>query len=78
MIVGSISENLNLYKIQDGDQLTLDLESQTLEVNDLSNLSSRTPHEIKISNEGLGRELFSVFRDNISNPEEGATIFKYS
>ena len=39
---------------------------------------SRTPHEIKISNEGLGRELFSLFRDNISNAEEGATIFKYS
>ena len=77
-LIHAISENLNLYKIQDGDQLTLDLESQTLEVNDLSTLSSRTPHEIKISNEGLGRELFSVFRDNISNAEEGATIFKYS
>ena len=77
-LIHAISENLNLYKIQDGDQLTLDLESQTLEVKDLSTLSSRTPHEIKIPNEGLGRELFSVFRDNISNAEEGATIFKYS
>ena len=77
-LIHAISENLNLYKIQDRDQLTLDLESQTLEVKDLSTLSSRTPHEIKISNEGLGRELFSLFRDNISNAEEGATIFKYS
>ena len=60
-LIHAISENLNLYKIQDGDQLTLDLESQTLEVtNDLSTpYLSRTPHEIKISNEGLGRELFS-------------------
>ena len=77
-LIHAISENLNLYRIQDGDQLTLDLKSQTLETNDLDALSLRTPHEIKISNEGLGRELFHLFRDNISNAEEGATIFKYS
>ena len=77
-LIHAISENLNLYRIQDGDQLTLDLKSQTLETNDLDALSVRTPHEIKISNKGLGRELFHLFRDNISNAEEGATIFKYS
>ena len=77
-LIHAISENLNLYKIQDGDQLTLDLKSQTFEVNDLDALSARIPHEIKMSNEGMGRELFSLFRDNISNAEEGATIFKYN
>ena len=28
-LIHAISENLNLYRIQDGDQLTLDLKSQT-------------------------------------------------
>ena len=77
-LIHAISENLNLYKIQDGDQLTLDLESQTLETNDLDSLAARSPHEIKISNEGLGRELFSLFQRYISNAEQGATIFKYT
>ena len=53
-LIHAISENLNLYKIHDGDQLTLDLESQTLKVNDLSTCllytspSPRDAHESRM------------------------------
>ena len=42
---------------------------------DLDTFQARTPREIKQSNTGLGRELFSIFRENISTPNLGATIF---
>ena len=76
-LIHAISDNLNLYKIQDGDKLILDLKSQILESDTLDVISSRSPHKIRNSDEGLGRELFSLFKQNISNAEHGATIFKY-
>ena len=75
-MIHAVSPNNNLYRIMDGDILTLDLTNESLMLaGDLDTFQARTPREIKQSNTGLGRELFSIFRENISTPNLGATIF---
>ena len=75
-MIHAVSPNNNLYRIMDGDILTLDLTNESLMLaGDLDIFQARTPREIKQSNIGLGRELFGIFRENISTPNLGATIF---
>ena len=73
-LIHAVSENDNLYKIRTGDILTLDLENAKLSIED-QNLEKREPIQIAPSNHGLGRELFKIFRDNVSSVKLGATIF---
>ena len=73
-LIHAVSENNNLYKIRTGDILTLDLENAKLSIED-QNLEKREPIQIAPSNHGLGRELFKIFRDNVSSVKLGATIF---
>ena len=73
-LIHAVSENDNLYKIRTGDILTLDLENAKLSIED-QNLEKREPIQIAASNHGLGRELFKIFRDNVSSVKLGATIF---
>ena len=73
-LIHAVSENNNLYKIRTGDILTLDLENAKLSIED-QNLEKREPIQIAASNHGLGRELFKIFRDNVSSVKLGATIF---
>ena len=64
-MIHAVSPNNNLYRIVDGDILTLDLTNESLIIaGHLDKFEARTPREIKQSNTGLGRELFSIFRVN--------------
>jgi phosphogluconate dehydratase len=67
-----------LAKIQTGDMIHLDIINKkiTLHVEDLD---ERKPKDMDLSQNyiGVGRELFGVFRNNISDAEHGASIFKY-
>ena len=73
-LIHAVSENNNLYKIRTGDILTLDLKERMLTINS-DEYKKRTAIEIAPSNIGLGRELFKIFRDNVSSVKLGATIF---
>ncbi|NBW85044.1 MAG: phosphogluconate dehydratase, partial [Proteobacteria bacterium] len=73
-LIHAVSNNNNLYKIHDGDELILDLKNAELSVQNCD-LSSRDKIEIPVSNQGLGRSLFRLFRDNVSSVNSGASIF---
>ena len=73
-LIHAVSNNNNLYKIHDGDELILDLKNAELSVQNCD-LSSRDKIEIPLSNQGLGRSLFRLFRDNVSSVNSGASIF---
>ncbi len=62
-----------LAKIQHGDLVTLDCEAGLLTV-DLSpeQLAQREPTRLQSPTEGFGRELFGVFRANVSGADKGA------
>ncbi|AEC16772.1 phosphogluconate dehydratase [Gallibacterium anatis UMN179] len=64
-----------LAYVQNGDLLEIDAEQGIL--NCLSDLSERQTVTVDLSEEYQysGRELFKLFRQNISSAEEGATIF---
>jgi len=73
-LIHAVSENNNLYRIRTGDILTLNLKECILTI-DSNEYQKRAPIEITPSNIGLGRELFKIFRDNVSSVKLGATIF---
>ena len=73
-LIHAVSVNNNLYKIRTGDILTLDLKERMLTINS-DEYKKRAAIEIAPSNIGLGRELFKMFRDNVSSVKLGATIF---
>jgi phosphogluconate dehydratase len=65
-----------ISKIQNGDIIELDAKKGILRVlaDDFdSRASSPAPQEIT---QGMGRELFAGFRNQVSSAEEGASIFK--
>ncbi len=66
-----------LAKIQDGDWITIDAESGEVEVDNFDDIDSRTARQpdLRANHEGLGRELFGVFRANAGPAEAGAHIF---
>ncbi|NOX15155.1 MAG: phosphogluconate dehydratase [Epsilonproteobacteria bacterium] len=68
-----------LSKIQNGDMIHLDIVNKkiTLLVDNLKDRKSKNM-DLHKNYTGLGRELFGVFRDNISDAEHGASIFKES
>jgi dihydroxyacid dehydratase/phosphogluconate dehydratase len=63
-------------KIKTGDLLTLDCVSGSLECH-VSDIEQRTlPGAMNGYQKGLGREFFKVFRQNVTDSEEGAsTLF---
>ncbi len=65
-----------LARVMDGDLVTVDCESGalTLHVDDAT-LASRQSAPTPESQTGWGRELFSVFRDNVSDAHLGASVF---
>ncbi len=67
-----------LAKVQDGDMILLDSDQGILEVQvDANVLASRTVARIDLgANEfGMGRELFGMFRAQVSSAEHGAITF---
>ncbi len=64
--------------IRDGDPLLLDCIQGKLELLVESEILSQrrpTTQQIKNNQQGMGRELFKVFRNQVSSAEQGATIF---
>jgi len=73
-LIHAVSKNENLYKIQNNDQLTLDLKNALFLIEDF-NSTEREPIKIETDNNGLGRSLFELFRNNVSSVNSGASIF---
>ena len=64
-------------KIRDGDVIKLDSAAGILEVQAEDDFDKRSTPDFsaELSNFGMGRELFNIFRGNVSSAETGATIF---
>ncbi len=65
-----------LARVQDGDMITLDAERGLLKVDvDEATLAARTVRDPDLSHHqhGTGRELFGLFRANMSGAEQGAS-----
>ena len=64
-----------LARVQDGDVVTVDCENGSLAVHVGSDaLAARTPAGAPPPAAGWGRELFGVFRDNVSDANQGASV----
>ncbi len=64
-----------LARVQDGDLVTVDCEQGTLQLHvEADALAARAPAAVPPSEAGWGRELFSVFRDNVSDANQGASV----
>ena len=64
-------------EVRDGDIIKLDSKAGVLEIQTEDDFESRPLPERAddSSNFGMGRELFNVFRRNVSSAETGATVF---
>jgi phosphogluconate dehydratase len=62
-------------RIQDGDMITIDAEAGVLSVD--IDLQARPPRvrDLSANEQGMGRELFAVFRNQVGAAETGASIF---
>ncbi|HEX6960103.1 MAG TPA: phosphogluconate dehydratase [Ferrovibrio sp.] len=69
-----------LARLRDGDIVRLDAERGTLEALVPAQVwAERQPitRDVSGHHSGMGRELFSIFRSNVSGAAEGATIFPF-
>ena len=68
-----------LSRVRDGDMVTLDAERGELRLEvDEQTLQAREPAQFAGGHgQGMGRELFSVLRRNVSTAETGATVFDF-
>lgn len=62
-------------KIQDGDLIELNAEKGVLRVVDEAFLARSASNRERLSDVGMGRELFGIFRTNVSTAEQGASVF---
>ncbi len=64
-------------KIRDGDIITLDSAAGVLSVQTDDDFESRSvaTASLAASHNGMGRELFGIFRNAVSSAESGATVF---
>ena len=66
-------------KVQDGDMVLIDAEAGIVEVDVPDQILSQRPEPgpgSEESSNGLGRELFDVFRRHVGDTEAGATVLK--
>jgi len=66
----------NIGRIRDGDLIEICAAAGTLSAHTVDELQARdlaTP-DLATNHSGMGRELFAVFRKNVSSPEAGATV----
>ena len=73
-LIHAVSKSDNLYKIHTDDELMLDLKNAVFSVMNV-NLADRESISIHADNSGLGRNLFELFRNNVSSVNTGASIF---
>jgi phosphogluconate dehydratase len=64
-------------KIRDGDIVSINCDSGSLNVESKEPLAERKPvtSDVSANHAGMGRELFASFRQNVSSAETGATVF---
>ncbi len=64
-------------KVRDGDIVAIDAESGLLQVETRDDFDTREPGELDLSSQhvGVGRELFTPFRNQVSGAESGGSIF---
>ena len=70
-----------LAKIQTGDLIGIDATQSSLNLKSGSELLTQRKipqYDKSMSHAGVGRELFACFRSNISNAEQGASIFLHN
>ena len=67
-----------IAKVRDDDMVTLDATAGILEVKSQDDFVQRptSTNTHRSSSFGVGRELFEVFRNVVSSPETGATVFR--
>jgi phosphogluconate dehydratase len=68
----------NIGKIIDGDIITLDCQQNSLLVQLSDDVLEHRPgvsNRDKAASQGMGRELFSIFRKGVSPADQGASIF---
>jgi phosphogluconate dehydratase len=86
---GKVASAIHLYpeaiegglisKIENGDMIEMDIKNGTIKL--LVDKETLEKREVKLldldkNRHGMGRELFSTIRENVSSSESGATIFK--
>ena len=64
-----------LAKLETGDHITLDVEQGLLTVANHTEISNREASKQPIVEQNLGRNLFSVFRENCSSVDTGSSVF---
>jgi phosphogluconate dehydratase len=65
-----------IAKLQDGDMICLDVTKGTLDVlSDGFDARKSIQVDLSANEHGVGRELFSMFRKNVGNASDGASIF---
>jgi len=64
-----------IAKIQDGDRVTVDAIKGVLSVTDADDIESRSAVLVEAPQNGMGRELFSAFRERAGSAESGASLF---
>jgi len=65
----------NIGLIKDGDMITIDAMGGSFGVEADLNARQTSANKVIQPTEGMGRELFSVFRNQVASAEEGASIF---
>lgn len=67
-----------IARVQDGDMIELDADTGVVQVLcSAAELAAREPAVFSgLGQSGMGRELFGVFRANVSGAEQGASIFE--
>jgi phosphogluconate dehydratase len=67
-----------ITQICDGDLITIDALAGTLSIDvSLDELKARPSHTVLKNTTGVGRELFSLFRHNVSPANQGATVLDF-
>jgi len=67
-----------IAKIHDGDMIRVDATSGRLEILvDAKDFAARpdATEDLRAAHEGVGREMFGMFRANVGRADEGASIF---
>ncbi len=64
-----------IAKVQDGDMITIDATAGTMSVATGDDFEAREVLLVEAPQQGMGRELFGVFRERAGNAESGASLF---
>jgi phosphogluconate dehydratase len=63
-------------KIKDNDEILIDISNGTFDLQvDQETLDNRILYKVSNNSEGIGRELFKSFRENVKSVDTGASIF---